>query len=101
MIQQYDTKPLEQGRWEAHRRYMDLQVVMQGIEKIGVADIEHLEQGEYDANRDFLPLFGQGDFLTLQAGDFVLLMPEDAHMPGMAVSSPSPVWKIVIKIMVV
>ena len=100
MVQQYNCKPREQGFWEAHRRYMDLQVVIQGSEKIGYANINRLAQGEYDANKDFMPLFGEGDFLTLQNGNFALLLPQDAHMPGIAIDSLAPVRKIVIKISV-
>jgi YhcH/YjgK/YiaL family protein len=100
MVQQYDTKPKEAGTWEAHRRYIDLQFVIQGAEKIGYANLGHLTQGEYDTGRDFLPLHGEGDFLTLKDGDFVILMPDDAHMPGIAIDTPLPVKKLVIKILV-
>ena len=100
MVQQYNTKPKEAGVWEAHRRYIDLQYVIQGAEKIGYANLSRLTQGEYDANRDFLPLYGEGEFLTLKNGDFVILMPEDAHMPGIAIDALLPVKKIVIKILV-
>lgn len=100
MLQQYTSKPREQAAWEAHRRYIDLQVVLQGTENIGYANISRLSQGEYDTNKDFLPLFGEGDFLTLQKGNFALLFPQDAHMPGLAIGSPAPVKKIVLKISV-
>ena len=100
LIQQYDTKLKEQGFWEAHRRYIDLQYIVQGAEGIGYANIHHLRQGEYDEGKDFLPLYGDGDLVTLRSGCFVLLMPEDAHMPGMAIGSPAPVKKVVIKIAV-
>jgi YhcH/YjgK/YiaL family protein len=100
MVQQYDSKPIEQGIWEAHRRYMDLQMVIQGSEKIGYANIGRLSQGEYNAAKDFIPLFGEGDFLTLQPDNFILLLPQDAHMPGIAVTTPAPVRKLVIKIAV-
>jgi YhcH/YjgK/YiaL family protein len=89
MVQQYSSKPIEEGLWEAHRRYMDLQLVIQGTEKT---------HGKYDAAKDFVPLFGQGDFLTLQTDNFVLLLPQDAHMTGIAVNAPAPVRKIVFKI---
>jgi len=98
MLQQYTSKPREQGFWEAHRRYMDLQVVIQGTEQIGYANIGQLTQAEYDANKDFLPLFGEGDFLTLQNDNFALLLPQDAHMTGIAIGAPTPVKKMVIKI---
>ena len=98
MLQQYTSKPREQSAWEAHRRYIDLQVIIEGVEHLGYANIDHLSQGDYNSEKDFLPLFGEGDFLTLQEGNFALLLPQDAHMPGIAIASPAPVKKIVIKI---
>ncbi len=100
ILQQYDTKPKSQGVWEAHRRYIDLQAELQGTEIIGYANTTRLTPGVYDAAKDFLPLSGEGDFLTLQSGSFVLLFPEDAHMPGIAPGLPQPVKKIVVKIVV-
>ena len=100
MLQQYDTKPKSQGVWEAHRRYIDLQAVLQGTEILGYANIARLTPGAYDPAKDFLPLSGEGDFLTFQSDSFVLLFPEDAHMPGIAAGLPQPVKKIVVKIAV-
>jgi YhcH/YjgK/YiaL family protein len=100
MVQLYNSKQIEQGFWEAHRRYMDLQMVIMGTEKIGYANINCLTQGVFDADKDFLALFGKGDFLTLQSDNFILLLPQDAHMPGIAAQSPAPIKKIVIKISV-
>jgi YhcH/YjgK/YiaL family protein len=100
LIQEYNTKLKEQGFWEAHRRYIDLQYIVQGSEGIGYANLNHLQQGKYDASKDFLPLYGEGDFVTLRSGSFVLLLSEDAHMPGMAIGPSAPVKKIVIKIAV-
>ena len=101
LVQEYNTKLKEEGKWEAHRRYIDLQYVVRGAESMGHANIHHLQQGEYDASKDFLPLFGEGDWLKLKSGCFVLLFPEDAHMPSMAIgNTPEPAKKIVIKIAV-
>jgi YhcH/YjgK/YiaL family protein len=100
IFQDYITKPIEKGLWEAHRRYIDLQYMVQGAEKIGYANIANLRQGSYDPSKDFLPLQGVGDFLTLHQGYFALLLPEDGHMPGLAVDAPMPVKKLVIKIAV-
>ena len=95
LVQQYNTKKKEQGVWEAHRRYIDLQYIIQGMERIGYANLTRLTHGEYDTNKDFLPLDGEGDFLTLQSGSFIILLPQDAHMPGIAVVSPAPVKKVI------
>jgi biofilm protein TabA len=100
LVQEYNSKLKEEGKWEAHRRYIDLQYMVKGAEGIGYANIHHLQQGEYDTAKDFLPLQGEGDLVTVRSGSFVLLFPEDAHMPGMAVGNPAPVKKIVLKISV-
>lgn len=98
LVQEYNTKLKEEAKWEAHRRYIDLQYVVQGAEGIGYANIHHLKQGEYDEAKDFLPLFGEGIQVDLNSGYFVLLFPEDAHMPGLAIGAPAPLRKIVLKI---
>lgn len=98
LVQEYNTKLKEDAKWEAHRRYIDLQYVVQGQESMGYSNIHHLQQGEYDASKDFLPLFGEGDQVILRRGCFVLLFPEDAHMPSMAVGESAPARKIVLKI---
>jgi YhcH/YjgK/YiaL family protein len=100
MIQEYETIPAAHGCWEAHRRYIDLQYVVDGSERIGYAHLDRLAAGTYDPERDFLPLRGAGDFLTLNPGDFMLLFPEDAHLPRIAVAAPAPVRKVVVKIAV-
>jgi biofilm protein TabA len=100
LIQEYNTKPLEQGFWEAHRKYIDIQYVVSGEEHMGYANLAQLTAGDYDESKDFLPLHGQGSFIRLPAGMFTLFMPEDAHMPGMAVDQPQPVKKVVVKIAV-
>ena len=98
LVQEYETKSKEKGRWESHRRYLDVQYVFKGVEQIGYANLEQLQAGEYDEAKDFWALSGEGDFLVVRAGTFVILAPQDGHMPGIAVSSPQPVKKIVVKV---
>jgi biofilm protein TabA len=98
--QEYTTKLPDQGKWEAHRRYIDLQYIISGTERIGYTPIDRLTLGEYNPDKDFQGLSGGGDFITLSAGDFMILFPDDAHMPGMAVNNPVPVKKVVVKILV-
>lgn len=99
-VMTYVSRLPEQCAWEAHRRYMDLQVVVEGVERIGYAPLSHLAAGEYDENRDFVPLAGPGDAVNMPAGSFMLLWPTDGHMPGLAADAPAPVKKIVVKIAV-
>lgn len=98
LIQTYDTKPKENGFWEAHRQYIDIQYVIKGTELIGYANIDHLRSGGYDDAKDLLVLYGDGVFLEVREGNFVILMPQDAHMPGIAVTTSQSVAKIVLKV---
>jgi YhcH/YjgK/YiaL family protein len=100
LVSEYTTKPVEQGRWEAHRRYLDLQSLARGTEQIGWAPIEDLHEESREEARDMTRLAGSGQFLTLGPGEFMLLWPADAHMPGVAVDEPAAVKKIVVKIAV-
>jgi len=99
LVQRYQSKAASEGRWEAHRRHIDLQMVVEGEERIGVAPLTALTVEEpFDAAKDLLWLSGTGDMVTLRPGDFVLLWPEDGHMPGLQISGPVPVTKVVYKI---
>ncbi len=100
MIQAYETKLRAKGFWEAHRRYIDVQYVVQGEELMGYANLAQLTAGEYEAKSDFLPLHGEGNFLKLPAGMFTIFTPEDGHMPGIALDQPQPVKKVVVKVAV-
>lgn len=101
LMQNYETKSKENGFWEAHRQYIDIQYVIKGAELIGYANIDYLKSGEYDDVKDLLVLYGaDGVFLEVRAGTFVILMPQDAHMPGITVITAQSVAKIVIKVRV-
>ena len=55
---------------------------------------------DYQTERDLAWLQGPGEFLTLGAGQFMILWPGDAHMPGIDAGVPGPVRKVVVKIAV-
>ena len=98
LVSDYEPKPLAEGRWEAHRHYLDLQYVVSGVERIGVAPTTQMRETSYDADRDLAWLEGAGDFLTFRAGQFMILWPGDAHMPGIDAGVPGQARKVVVKI---
>jgi biofilm protein TabA len=101
LVMSYETKPEESGKYEAHQRYVDVQYVVKGEERMGYAEVSSLNAtGEYSIEKDFVLLDGPGDFLTIKAGMFAVFFPQDAHMPGIMVGSPQSVTKIVVKIRV-
>lgn len=100
-VSEYTTKNEEDAKYEAHRKYIDVQYVIKGQELIGLAPINNrLETLEdYDPGRDieFLTVKG-GINLKADPGRFFLFFPEDAHCPGMKDGENSTVKKIVVKV---
>ncbi len=99
LVQSYDTKPEIEGKWEAHRKYIDIQYIINGCEYIGWADLDQLKVTElYNDKNDVLFLEGKGVFLKADPGTFLLFTSQDAHMPGIMADRLMQVKKIVIKI---
>ncbi len=98
LVQDYHTKIAAEGRWEAHRRYIDVQYVVSGAERFGYAPMGRMAAGPYEEDGDMERPAGDGESVTLRAGEFILLWPGEAHMPGMAIDEPAAVRKIVVKI---
>jgi YhcH/YjgK/YiaL family protein len=98
MTQEYLTKPAEQGKWEAHRKYIDIQYMISGTERMGFSNLRTMQVGEYVPERDFLSMNGTGNHLDVFAGSFVIFFPEDGHMPCLCVTAPEPIRKVVLKV---
>lgn len=98
LVQEYTTKSVEQGKWEAHREYIDIQYMASGQERMGFANIRTMQLGEYMPEKDFQPMTGNGNHVDVFAGAFVIFFPEDGHMPGLCVNAPEPIKKVVLKV---
>jgi YhcH/YjgK/YiaL family protein len=100
-VSSYNTREQDRCSWEAHKRYIDVQCMVKGVERIGYANIGNLDVvKEYDADFDFMALSGMGDYLVLDEGTFAVFFPEDAHMPGITASDDTNVKKVVVKVRV-
>jgi YhcH/YjgK/YiaL family protein len=100
IVQRYRTRALEEAVWEAHRRYVDVQYVLQGTERMG-----HLLWHEgvavkkpYDAQGDAILYDAEGSLFTAAAGDVAIFLPHDIHSPGLAAADgAAEVRKVVVK----
>lgn len=98
-ISRYQTKPVENGKWESHRKYIDVQFVAEGEEKIGYSYIERMKViKKYDDEKDIQFLEGAGDFITVNKNAFVILYPSDVHMPGIQINEAVKILKVVVKV---
>ena len=101
LVQDYDTKLPEVGRFEAHRKYIDIQYIVSGEEYIGYQDTPNLTLcEEYNAERDieFYQKTNNALMLNCQAGTFTVFFAGEPHMPCISIDKVAPVRKIVVKI---
>ncbi len=100
LVQEYQTIPQEQGKWECHRKYIDIQFIVEGTEQIGYANVRDMKiVTEYNPVKDISFLTGKGNYVTLNKGFFGIYFPNDAHMPKVAPDNTTgKVKKVVVKI---
>ena len=100
-VQEYETKLVEQCKFESHRKYIDIQIIVNGEELMQIADISRLYiQEEYDGEKDvmFWKTPDQVMSVTLKQGDYIVLYPENAHRGAIKCGKETKVLKIVGKV---
>jgi YhcH/YjgK/YiaL family protein len=100
MHQVYTTKPVSQARFEAHRKYIDLQIIWKGRESIAVVPVQGLKVvTPYDAGNDIeFYKFFRSTSLIMQPGIVAVLFPSDAHAPCLTDARSRVVFKTVVKV---
>jgi len=99
MIQKYKTRNSEDAKWEAHRKYIDIQFMVTGAENMGFVLQDYLEIiEEYNPEKDVEFLEGLGDYVQVNENEFVIFFPDDAHMPGLKIKENEMVHKVVVKV---
>jgi biofilm protein TabA len=103
LVNSYTTKSPEEASFEAHRKYIDVQMLLAGRERIDVTqrtDLPILQP--YDENTDAMFYASPPAYtsLLLESGQFIVLFPHDAHRPGLLLDTPSDVRKLVVKIQI-
>ena len=100
MVQKGSTKPMEEGYFEAHRNYIDVQIVVEGSEEVAWEHISKLnEEIPYNEEKDALYLSGDTDCrFSVKAGMCYIAFPDDGHRPVRHVNEPHEFVKIVLKL---
>jgi biofilm protein TabA len=97
-------KAFEETKWEAHKKYIDIQYVAKGKEKMGVAPFNKATELEaYNEKKDVgfysIPE-PECKYYVAQPDTFLIFFPSDAHRPNIIVDGINTDKKIVIKIRV-
>ena len=102
MVMSYQTKPAEQQKSETHKKYIDVQAIFVGRERIDVVifseniaiDTPYNEAKDaafYKLPSDYIPL-------AMHKGTFAVFYPQDVHRPCCDFDGTASVRKIVVKV---
>jgi YhcH/YjgK/YiaL family protein len=100
IVQEYNTMDAAGEQMESHKKYFDVQYMIQGEELVGHAlRTDQKVSKEYDAENDFILYADAPSFFTKMAtGTFMVFFPSDLHMPCLKVNESSRVKKVVVKV---
>lgn len=101
-LDEYTTKDKKDTKYESHKKYIDIQFIIEGEELMGLSTLDKLETtAPYNSETDLaFYAYEGGDYIKCTPGNFVIFFPEDAHRPMMKVTENSKVKKIVVKILI-
>ena len=103
MVMTYDTREAEELKFEAHKKYIDVQLLLKGSELLNVSLDHNLEVDTPYAEQKDVVLFKAPRYSTavlLEPGNFTVLYPDDRHQPGCRVAEVASVRKMVVKVRV-
>ncbi len=86
------------SKFECHNKFIDIQLCIQGVEKMGWKPREacHTEKGPYNEEKDVMFYNDAPDmFFELNGGQFTIFFPNDVHAPMI---SDGEIKKMVIKV---
>jgi len=100
--QVYLSKRRPDGFFESHRRYIDVQAIVEGEEWMEVVDLDRATVREpYNSDRDCLLYhdLASASRLNVRAGEGAIFLPADVHMPCLCTEvGPAVIRKTVIKV---
>lgn len=105
IVQRYQTRLAEAEVWESHRKYIDVQFMAYGGERVGIAELATAPKVKtpYSEERDVIFYEPGTKYFDAPMGTFMIFYPEDIHAPCLARGNPptpEDVVKVVVKVAV-
>lgn len=96
-IMKYETK--DKGIFESHHDYIDIHYPIEGTEKIEITEEDKLEITEpYDNTKDCVFGNGKGEVFLIREKQPFVVLPGEAHIPGLKDKDFGRVKKAVVKV---
>ena len=100
LVQEYQTKPLEDCKLESHKKYIDIQYVIRGEEMMGITTQNNQKIIEVNEEKDYTFYEGTTSLVRVSKGMFTIFFPDDLHQPCVQTKTISEVKKVVIKVLI-
>lgn len=99
LVQEGTTRRYEEADFEVHRKYLDIQILVSGMEYVEYADIKDLEtKVPFDEEKDLELMDGAGCKIQIKPDMFYILYPSDGHKPCCHEETPTNYKKVLAKI---
>ena len=101
-VGKYFTKSENEKFWESHKKYLDVQIMINRNEKVAISNIRNMEVKSFDSEKDLVILEGEKEFdVVMKTGDVLVFFPNDVHKPELNISetdNSGSIRKIVTKV---
>ncbi len=100
IIQEGNTKPLTEGTYEAHKKFIDIQIMLDGSEELAWDDLQDLiECIPYNEEKDATRYKGKLEHtIKITKGMFYIAFPHDGHKPVSHQETQQHFKKIIMKL---
>lgn len=101
-VQEYNTKEKPETKYEAHKKYIDIQYIISGEELMGVTTLDKVEPlGSYNKEKDLaFYSYEEGNYYKAVPENFFIFFPENVHRPCIKTEKSVPVKKLVVKLLI-
>lgn len=100
MVQEYNTKEIDNCKLEGHNKYIDIQYIIAGEEHIGLSFKTNQEIEEKNDEGDYAFYKGESTLFKFTPSIFGIFFPDDLHMPCVGLNKISKVRKVVVKVLI-
>lgn len=102
-VMEFETAARETKKAEMHRKFIDIQLLIAGVEEIdyGIAQPDLAQYDDYRDEDDYqlTPVIENGNSVVLQPNQFAIFLPYEPHTPGICVNGqPQKLRKLVVKV---
>ena len=98
LVQEYNTKNLEDCKLESHFEHIDIQYLISGTENMGVSILNKQIPHTVNNEKDVAFYKNDSTLFELTEGMFAIFFPDDLHCPCIKNVENSKVKKLVVKI---